>query len=103
MHVYLTYPNTHITIHKDNTCGQIHMHHKQGQRRVSINMVALRFVLADFINEKYAFKAEKRFNDLWLEINLDTFEQELGLVHVIHAILSQRYSPFTDAPVIEHC
>lgn len=103
MHVYLNYSNPHITIHKDSSCNQIHMHHKHGQRRLSINMVTLRFVLADFINEKYAFKAEKLFNDLWLDINLDTPEQETGVVHVIKAIIGQRYSPFSDAPVIEHC
>jgi hypothetical protein len=103
MHVYLNYSNPHITIHKDPNCGQIHMHHRQGQRRVCINTITLRFVLSDFINEKYAFRSVKHFNDLWLEINLDTPAQETGLVHVIQAILGQRYSPFSDAPVIEHC
>ncbi len=103
MQVYLNYPNPHITIHKDASCGQIHMHHKQGQRRINVNAVTLRFVLADFINDKYAFKAEKLFNDLWLDISLDTPEQETGLVHVIQAILGQRYSPFSDAPVSVHC
>ncbi len=103
MHVYLNYPNSHVTIHKDSTCGQIHMHHKQEQRRISINMVTLRFVLADFLNDKYKFKAEKYFNDLWLDINLDTLEQETGLVHVIQAIIGQRYSRLSDAQVKEHC
>ena len=103
MHVYLNYSNPHITIHKDSTCGQIHMHHKPEQRRVSINAVTLRFVLADFINDKYAFKSKKHFNDLWLDINLATPDQETGLVQVIQAIIGQRYSPFSDAPVIEHC
>jgi len=103
MQVYLNYPNPHITIHKDASCGQIHMHEKEDQRRISINMVTLRFVLTDFLNDKYIFKAEKQFNDLWLNINLDTPEQEMGLVHVIQAIIGQCYSPISDAPVKEHC
>lgn len=103
MQVYLNYPNPHITIHKESTCGQIHMHHKPEQRRVHINPVTLRFVLTDFLNDKYMFKAERLFNDLWLDITLDTPEQEVGLVHVIQAIIGQRYSPFSDAPVKEHC
>ena len=103
MQVYLNYSNPHITIHKDNTCGQIHMHHKTEQRRVHINPVALRFVLSDFISDKYMFKSERLFNDLWLDITLDTPEQEVGFVHVIQAIIGQRYSPFSEAPVKEHC
>lgn len=103
MQVYLNYSNPHITIHKDNTCGQIHMHHKPEQRRVHINPVTLRFVLNDFLNDRYMFKAKRLFNDLWLDISLDTPEQEVGLVHVIQAIIGQRYSPFSDASVKEHC
>jgi len=103
MQVYLNYPNPHITIHKDASCGQIHMHKKQDQRHISVNSITLRFVLNDFINDKYIFKAEKQFNDLWLEISLDTPEQEMGLVYVIQAIIGQRYSPFSDAPVSVHC
>jgi len=103
MQAYLNYPNSHITIHTDNSCGQIHMHHKKGQRRVNVNAVTLRFVLSDFLNNKYIFKAEKEYNDLWLDVSLNTPEQETGLVHVIQAIIGQRYAPFSDAPVKEHC
>jgi hypothetical protein len=63
----------------------------------------LKTVLVDFINNKYPFKAEKEFNDLWFDINLDSSEQEIGFMYVIQAIVGQLYSPFQNAPVNEHC
>jgi hypothetical protein len=103
MQVYINYPNPHFTIHKNTSCQQIHMHKKTGQRIVKVNTATLKNVLSQFLNEAYDFKAEPQFNDLWLDISLSTHEQEIGLVHIVQAILGQRYKPLGSAPINEHC
>jgi len=103
MKVYINYPNPHFTIHKNASCKQIQSHQKSGQRVVSVNAVTLKKVLSAFIEDAYDFKAEAQWNDLWLDISLSTSEQEIGFVHVIQAILGQRYKPLRRAPISFHC
>ena len=103
MQVYINYPNPHFTIHKNSSCQQIHLHQKSGQRIVKVNPLTLNNVLTQFVNDAYDFKSEAQLNDLWLDISLSTHEQEIGFVHIIQAILGQRYKPFGSAPISEHC
>ena len=103
MHVYINYPNPHITIHNNASCLQIQKNRKTGQRRVQIRPANLKAVLNDFIVEKYNFKAEKNYNDMWLDISLDTKDQEIELVDEIQAVLGLRYKPLKNAPVNVHC
>lgn len=103
MQVYINYPNPHFTIHKNSPCPQIHMHQKSGQRIVKVNSGTLKNVLSQFINDAYDFKSETQLNDLWMDISLATNEQEIGFVHVIQALLGQRYKPLGNAPISEHC
>ncbi len=103
MNVYINYPNPHITIHKNASCGQIQSHQKSGQRLVKVSAVTLKNVLSSFINDAYDFKAEAQWNDLWLDISLSTPEQEIGFVHVIQAVLGQRYNLLSTAPIYVHC
>ena len=103
MQVYINYPNPHITIHNDSSCPQIHMHQKNGQRIVKVNTSTLKNILNQFANDAYDFKSEAQLNDLWLDISLSTHEQEIGFVHIIQAILGQRYKPLGSAPISEHC
>jgi len=103
MYVYINYPNPHLTIHKNISCPQIQMHQKSGQRIVKISPATLNNVLSQFLNNAYDFRAEPELNDLWLDISLSTREQEVGFVHVIQAILGQRYRPLSDAPISTHC
>jgi hypothetical protein len=103
MQVYINYPNPHFTIHKNASCQLIHLHQKGGQRIVKVRVTTLKNVLNSFINDTYDFKAEAQWNDLWLDISLSTPEQEIGLVHVIQAILGQRYKPLGNAPISFHC
>lgn len=103
MQVYINYPNPHFTIHKNSSCQQIHMHQKSGQRIVKVNSATLKSVISQFVNDAFDFKSEAQLNDLWLDISLSTHEQEIGFVHIIQAILGQRYKPLGSAPISEHC
>jgi len=103
MQVYINYPNPHFTIHKDSSCPQIQIHQKSGQRIIKVNSVNLKSVLSQFVKDAYDFKSEAQLNDLWLDISLSTHEQEIGFVHIIQAILGQRYKPLGTAPINKHC
>jgi len=103
MKVYINYPNPHFTIHKNASCRQIQSHRKGGQRVVNITAATLKKVLSAFIKDAYDFKSEPQWNDMWLDISLSTSDQEIGLVHVIQAILGQRYKPLGKAPISLHC
>ena len=103
MHVYINYPNPHFTIHKNPSCSDIKKNKKSDQRIVKVSPANLNAVLSQFINDTYKFQANPQGNDLWLEINLSTPEQEIGFVHVIQAILGERYTPLSDASIKFHC
>ena len=103
MYVYVNYPNPHFTIHKDPNCAQVQMHGKPGQRVVRVRTGNLGKVLADFSEGRHKFAAHAEANDLWLDISLDTPEQEEGLVHVIQALVGRGYAPLADAPIKTHC
>jgi len=103
MYVYVNYPNPHFTIHRDPNCALVQAHGKAGQRLVRVGADNLDEVLADFAAWKYRFAAHRQANDLWLDISLETPEQEEHLVHVIQALLGSRYTPLANAPVYRHC
>jgi hypothetical protein len=79
------------------------MHQKSGQRIVKVNSTTLKNVISQFVNDAFDFKSEAQLNDLWLDISLSTHEQEIGFVHIIQAILGQRYKPLGSALISEHC
>lgn len=103
MWVYINYPNPHFTVHRDPSCRMIQMHGKPNQRVRRVSMYALGDFLSEVIAGKMRFAAESGINDVWIEMRLDTPGQEMGLVHVLQAILGRRYSPLAGAPIEEHC
>ena len=102
MKVYINCPNPHIMIHRSNECTQSQKQGKENQRRVTVNSQNLGRVLTDFMNEKYRFAADSEYNDLWLDISLNTAKHEESLVYIIQAILGCRYKPLERACIEEH-
>lgn len=103
MKVYVNYPQPHFTIHCDPNCKEFRKHKKKEQRRIVVNQDNLGNVLTDLIQNRFHFRAEKSHNDLWLEVSLDTPEQEIGFVHTIQALLGKKYKPLENARIIKHC
>jgi hypothetical protein len=102
MKVYINYPNPHFTIHKNTSCSQIKKNQKTNQREIIINSQNLPIVLRNIIMNCPKFSAEATYNDLWLDITLDTREQEFGLVYIIQLLFGLRYTPLRQAKIIEH-
>jgi hypothetical protein len=103
MWVYVNYPNPYFTVHRDASCTMIQMQGKPNQRVYRVSMRTLGDFLAEVIDGSMPFAAQRALNDVWLEVNLQTPEQEIGLVHVLQAILGGRYSPLAGAPIQTHC
>lgn len=102
-HVYINYPNPSFSIHGDPNCASIRIANKQDQRQFDVTGDTLEDVLSKFIRRDVSFDAKQSINDLWLNIKLSTNEQEVGVVHVIQAIVGKRYGPLRDAQVATHC
>ena len=103
MYAYINYPNPHITIHQDRSCPMIGMHDKAGQRVILVTSNTAPDVLRDFIDQKYRFAASRELNDMWLSIDLDTYDQEIGFVNIIQILLGRRYTPLATAKIDVHC
>ena len=102
--LYINYPNEQFTIHGDPGCPSIRKHGKKGQRRSTVAADTLSAILKDFSEGKIKFASRPALNDLWLDISLGTPEAEQAVVEVVHAILSQRYTPFSRTEIKPpHC
>jgi hypothetical protein len=101
--LYINYPNPHFTIHGNAQCAQIRKMGKNNQRIVKVHMKNLNDVLSDFIARKHKFAAMKEVNDLWIEIDLDSPEQEIGFVNTVQALLGRQYGPFKSVKMKKHC
>ena len=79
------------------------MHGKPNQRVRRVAITSLNDLLSEVMDGRLRFASESAFNDVWIEVKLDTPHQEIGLVHVLQAILGWRYSRLASAPVGTHC
>lgn len=103
MDVYINYPNPHFTIHNNPQCSEIQKHNKPKQRIITVNNQNLGQALTQFINNQHTFSSKALGNDMWLEVNLSSTQQNIGFVFVIQAILGMIYQPLSNAPVTFHC
>jgi hypothetical protein len=100
---YFNYPNGKVKIHGDGSCPNIRQHRKPDQHVMTVRHDNVGAILTDFIQGNVPFEPKSDRNDLWLSVRLSSNEQTLGLVHVIQAILSNRYTPFERIAVETHC
>jgi len=103
MWLYINYPNPHFSIHRNPACPMIQMHRVPGQRLLRVIPANLGDFLLEFREDRIPFAAQSGLNDIWIEINLHTPEQELNLVHEVQALIGRRYRPLADARIEEHC
>jgi len=103
MKVYINYPDSHLTIHQNPNCPEIQKHQKTNQRLINVTSQNLISILMDFINKTHKFSSTASENDMWLELNLNSSQHNIGLVFTLQAILGQFYQPLSNAPVIFHC
>lgn len=103
MWVYINYPNPKFSIHKDPGCSIVRMHEKEEQRVVRIDQNTLPSVLERFRNQRYKFMSQAEYNDMWLEFELASEEDEIKAVKEIKKFLGSKYLPLSRAELIHHC
>lgn len=101
LNVYLNYPNSAITIHRDPACAQIRSHRKQNQRSLKVDLDSVGDVLKDFIGGRHVFASAAANNDMWLEITCGDEQLGLDVVAFIQRTLAERYSPFRSATIYQ--
>ena len=103
MDVYINYPKPHFTIHGNPQCNQIQKHQKTNQRMIKVTSNNFFKFLTQFINNDYHFASKVDKNDMWLEVNMLSYQQEISFVYIIQAILGLKYKPLSNAPITYHC
>jgi hypothetical protein len=101
--VYLNYPESHITRHRDPNCQRIHVQNKLHQRNCRIGITNISAELEKFKEKQYRFQSTSAFNDMWLEIDFQDEAFEDAILGYIHKILGQHYKRFLDSHPTTHC
>lgn len=83
MKAYVNYPNPHVTIHNDITCGEIQKQSKPNQRVVTLSPATVFGELQKFASGQYGFSANSGSNDLWLEVDLGNTALEKAVVNFV--------------------
>ena len=102
MWVYINRPEPKFSIHCRSDCGEIKKTKKVNQRQITIDDQSLRGILKDFLDDKYRFSSTSANNDMWINVNLRSYEHSKSLVYILQAILGSKYQPLADAPIKEH-
>ena len=106
MWVYINYPEPKFSIHHSSSCKFIPPNKnkkKENQRRITVNKQNLRDVLKDFRNDKYPFSSTSSKNDMWIDINLVSPQENEEFFYKIREILEKKYGYLTKAKVKVHC
>ena len=101
---YINCPyHTHITVHTDEDCTLLPDDFSATRRVVRIDTANLAKEMRKFAENAYRFDAHSDDCEMWLRIELRTPEQEMGVVHVIQALLGEHYALLRDADTEVHC
>jgi hypothetical protein len=102
MRAYFNYPNSKVTIHIHDGCSQIMKQSKLDRRFIRVRIDNLVTVLERIETGEINFRSEPEANDLWLDIDLQSQNYETSFVHLVHALLSDKYLPFRKSTVEFH-
>ena len=100
---YVNYPNPHITLHGDPSCGEVGKMRKANQRELAITPATISQALTQVSDAHFRLGADASINDVWLTIDFDDREFEEAIVRHVHRLLRQRYSRLAGATIERHC
>ena len=101
---YINCPyHPHISVHREDACPSLPDDFAATRRFVHIDAGTLGKEIRKFAENAYRFSAHSDDCDMWLRISLKTPEQEMGVVHVIQALLSEHYAALNDVGIQVHC
>jgi len=100
--VYINYPNKIITVHTNPDCRYIQPKSKAAQRYIRVDKASLPEELNRFNSNEYRFESNPAFNDMWLEIDLSSYESEKKILNKIHNSIANHYKPIDNAIIKFH-
>jgi len=104
MLLYINYPNSKLSIHyKCRLCPQFQKHKKKNQQLAIIGKQNFMQELTKFWNKTYKFGAKAACNDMWVDLQFPTPQQNILTVKLVELILKQRYGCFTKTRISRHC
>lgn len=103
LHVYINYPNPHMTIHADANCRSIRQSGKAEPRISEINLGTLTEELSKFADKEYAFAANPAQNDIWLDIDLEDEIFERAVAEFVLRLIGSFYTPLRGLKPSVHC
>lgn len=101
--VYLNYPHSRASGHRDPACRFIRMQQKPDQRICRIDGTSLSLEMQRFRDRHYRFVSKSAMNDMWLEITLDDSAAEEAVARDVLRLLGRRYKGFADCRLSFHC
>mgnify|MGYP001013028185 FL=1 len=99
--VYLNYPRSRVCVHHNPGCSKIQQAKKPGQRRFRIDDQSRDHHIEGC--QKWSFLATSETNDMWLQIDLRDYNQEVITLEEIIAALGSRYRRFARPNISRHC
>ncbi len=101
--VYINYPNPHVTCHYDRNCGRIRPQKRPNQRICHVNWDTISSELKKFRDKQYPFRAEAKWNDIWLELDFQDNDFERTVLDLILKLIRRYYKPLANVNPQRHC
>lgn len=98
---YINYPNPHVTVHGDASCGFVNKSRRPAQRRITLSRRGMDEGLEAL--RALQFRAEAGLNDVWITFDFDDAEFEESFVVYARSVLGRRYRPLREAKISRHC
>ena len=106
---YINKPNPRFTIHHKTDCGFIPKNkdedkRKEKQRHIEVNNQNFREKLSELENDPHPFSESVPPNDMWIEINLSSLQQNEDFFNKVREILVKKYPRrFAEIFPKQHC
>jgi hypothetical protein len=101
--IYINYPNSRFNLHGNQNCSFLSRPRKESFRLIQINLDNLNKILADFASGKHRFSSRSLNNDMWVQVDLESEEQEIGVGNTLRMLLGQHYRRLSGAQIKRHC
>ena len=95
--VYINYPMPHFSIKYGVPISRRQRRGVDGQRVEYLNRENVQEFLGRCRQERIDFRAEKGFDDIWLELDLGNEVEEAKVLKEIQELLGARYKPLLTA------
>lgn len=103
LYIYINYPGSRFVAHNRATCGFLAPQKKPNQRRLTITAANVETELQNFREIRYKFNSTLGKLDMWIDIELGSYDKEVAVATQIGHCLAEHYKQFRDIQLSVHC